>query len=245
MPATDTRITGSNFVLGVDGCRNGWICASLSINGGELAVSHFERISQVLNHFGDAAKLIAIDMPIGLAAMGTRKCEIDARKFIGPRRMSVFASPRRPMITMATYEEANAWGKTQTPSAGLSKQAWNIIPKIREVDDFITPALQTRIFEAHPEVAFTRLAGAPCAFSKRTPDGKKEREEILAQTGLRPTAGALFHALKRVSNAKAGIDDILDACVLSLTARDRLFDKAIRFGGDARDEQGLVMEIWG
>ena len=48
------------------------------------------------------------------------------------------------MLDFETYGDANAWGKAQGPDGGggLSKQAWVITPKIREIDAIIAPADQ-------------------------------------------------------------------------------------------------------
>ena len=60
-------------------------------------------------------------------------------------------------------------------SKGLSKQTFNILPKIKEMDGLVTPERQRIIVETHPEVSFTVLAGRPMAFHKSKPDGRAER----------------------------------------------------------------------
>lgn len=151
------------------------------------------------------------------------------------------------MLGFAAYEEANQWGKQQGPDGGggLSKQAWMITPKIREIDAVISPDDQDRLGEGHPEVAFTRLNdGEPCRFAKRTTEGKRERRALLSRNGL-TSAHDLFRRLKQMHGSGVAEDDIYDACALALTARARLEGKAIRLSDDERDARGLVMEIWG
>ncbi|GAB4521019.1 MAG: DUF429 domain-containing protein [Amphiplicatus sp.] len=189
-----------------------------------------------------------VDMPIGLADSSRRACETMARRRLGPRRAaSVFASPRRPMLDFARYEEANAWGKAAGPGAGggLSKQVWNILPRIREIDSIMTPADQSWLGEGHPEVAFSRLNdGAPCRHSKRTEEGRRERLALLRRGGF-PAGVALLAQAKARFRAAVQPDDILDACALALTAEARLGGRALRLTDGARDARGLVMEIWG
>jgi len=248
MPVPSRPDPAALFVLGVDGCRAGWAAARLSVNEGPEApqLRVFASFAAMLaDPWGAEAAAIAVDAPIGLAEAGRRGCDGLARRYLGrPRASSIFAAPRRPMLACATYAEANALGKAQGPDAGggLSKQAWNILPKIREIDDAIGPADQTRIFEAHPEVAFRRLAGRDLG-AKASPGGAGARRLALRRAGVREAA-ARTKAL-RAAHAGVAADDVLDAMVLALAARARLAGEALRFSDDRRDARGLVMEIWG
>lgn len=242
MPATMRGNAAPPFVLGVDGCRGGWVAAKLDL-AGNATVSLAATFAGLLAGPGRDAEALIVDMPIGLAEAGRRGCETLAREKLKPgRTSSVFASPRRPMLAFGAYGEANAWGKAN--GAGLSKQAWMIMPKIRELDAAIGPEDQVRIGEGHPEVAFARLRGGlPCAHSKRRPEGLSERRAVLAGAGL--DAEALFLAAHHTHGPDVGRDDVYDALALALTARDRLAGKAWRLTDGARDARGLIMEIWG
>ena len=181
----------------------------------------------VIERFADVVALgcdaFAVDMPIGLLEHGPRACDVEARRRLGPRRSSVFPTPLRPMLAATTYAEALAVG-------GLSKQAFNLLPKIREVDAVMTPDKQKQIAEVHPELCFARLRGQPCAAPKRTPEGRAERVAALGVALGRPPSGAAW-------------DDVLDACALVETAR-RLADRDVeRLGDGARDARGLRCEI--
>ncbi len=248
MPATmkgKARIPDAKgCVLGVDGCRAGW--AVVSINLYDNAVSGWiaPSFAEVLSL--EQAAMMIVDMPIGLSDHTPRACETMARKLLSPlRHASVFSSPKRPMLSFTQYEEANAWGKHHC-GKGLSKQAWMISPKIREIDDAITADDQTRLGEGHPEIAFTRLNdGRPCAHPKRKPEGQAERRALLTRAGL-PQAEDLHQSLRAGHGAKAlGRDDIYDAAALALTARARLNGDALHLTDKTRDARGLVMEIWG
>ena len=141
----------------------------------------------------------------------------------------MFPAPIRPMLAATTYEDALA-------VAGLSKQTFNLFPKIREVDALMTPRRQRTIVEAHPELCFARLLGAPCRAPKRTPEGRAERLAVLSLTAFanvgrdRPPSGAAW-------------DDVLDACVLVETARRLISGDVERLGDGSRDATGLRCEI--
>jgi predicted RNase H-like nuclease len=166
---------------------------------------------------------IAVDMPIGLLDAGPRSCDVEVRRRLGPRRSSVFPAPLRPMLAARTYADALA-------IAGLSKQAYHLIPKVREVDDVMTPARQRWIGEAHPELGFARLLGSPCVAPKRTPLGRAERRAVVEVPLDRPPRGAAW-------------DDVLDACVLVHTARRIRSGAVERIGGGEIDARGLRCEI--
>jgi predicted RNase H-like nuclease len=245
MPATSKGIAPRRHVLGVDGCAAGWLVATRFLASGEISVEIADTFRSLLDHVGGAAEAIIVDMPIGLADRPRmRACETQARRRIGARRSSVFPAPLRSMLRLETYAEANAFGKTL--GAGLTKQAFALTPKIREIDDLMTPALQSRVAEGHPEVAFARLAGAPCAYSKLVADGRAERRDLLRRNGV-PAIDLLYKGLRERFPLKRmfAIDDLYDACALALTAEARIVSGAWRLGDGARDARGLVMEISG
>ncbi len=244
MPATSGGNSSPSYVLGVDGCRAGWFVAARILQTGETSVAIADSFASILDGPGQSAAAIIVDIPIGLADFGGRACEAQARRSIGPRRSSVFSSPRRPMLGFDRYEDANAFGKAT--GAGISKQCWGIVTKIREADLVVTPELQRIVGEGHPELAFTRLRGAPCAHAKRRHDGERERRNALISAGL-DTIDDMLADVRRIHPRKSEFanDDFYDACALSLTAQARLEGAAWRLGDGARDARGLLMEIWG
>jgi predicted RNase H-like nuclease len=208
-----------NLVAGVDGCRGGWTVALADANS-IIDVRVLPTFAEVVA-LGCAA--VAVDMPIGLLDHGPRACDVEARQRLGPRRSSVFPTPLRAMLHATTYAEAQA-------VAGLSKQAYHLLPKIREVDAVMTLRRQRTIVEVHPELCFSRLLGAPCRAPKRTPEGRAERRAGLDLDLDHPPAGAAW-------------DDVLDACVLVETARRLAGGQVERLGDGARDARGLRCEI--
>ena len=62
----------------------------------------------------------------------------------------------------------------------MSQQAWGICPKIKQVDDAITPGYQKWVFEVHPEVSFWALNQCrPMKHNKKTSGGSLERLTLL------------------------------------------------------------------
>jgi predicted RNase H-like nuclease len=178
----------------------------------------------------------AIDIPIGLAATGPRDCDREARRLLGPRRSSVFPAPVRAVRDATSYADACAISRERCGKA-VSKQLYNILGKIREVDDVVTPRLQTQLFEACPELSLAVMSGgAPMRHNKRTAEGRDERVVAL---------GAALGDVARLVDAPpkgAARDDVFDAFALAWTARRSLTDSCLRLGGEM-DETGLRMEV--
>lgn len=227
-------------VAGVDGCRGGWVVCIVAPDGegAPLVV----RDVMVLAAFRDvlsataACRAVAVDMPIGLSETGPRQADALARRLLGPRRSSVFPPPARPVAEQAgDYATLNAFSKSV--HAGLSRQTFNILPRIREVDVLITPELQSRVFESHPELCFRSLNGAPMADAKRTAAGQAQR-----LAGLQTIYGAGLADLKPPHGA--AFDDLYDALVLAWTAQRYVRGTAHRVPEAPQHEaRGLHMEI--
>ncbi len=191
---------------GLDGCRAGWVLATI-LPPGRGRSGRSGRSSagttrgqatggpgppalvdvRIIATFAEAVALVhdatlatlAVDMPVGLPAAGARPADQDARRRLGPRRSSVFPTPVRATLGAHDYPEALARSRA-VDGRGLSKQAFNLLGKIAEVDEAMTPELQARVVECHPEVGFARLAGAPLTTTKHSPSGRAERAALLA-----------------------------------------------------------------
>jgi predicted RNase H-like nuclease len=185
--------------------------------------------------------IVAVDMPIGLSDAGHRECESAARKILGPHGARVFRVPPRGALEFR-YDDwagANSWSKRQG-FGGISRQAWNISPKIAEIDTAIAAADQKRIFEAHPELAFARLNAHKALCSKHTDKGLNDRKRLLRRLGFLN----LNDWLKCRRTLFAKPDDIFDASVLLLTAMRIRDGEAIALPRVApRDTRGLKMAI--
>jgi len=152
---------------GVDGCKGGWIAVVLEGDRAEppRILARAEEIKSL-----DAQRIL-VDIPIGLPDTGRRASDIAARKLLGAAWPRLFLDVRRPLLAFADYAAANAWAKED--GNGISRQLWSILPKIGAVDRWIAPAMQERILEAHPELAFARLR-----------DGDVVREGKKTETGF-------------------------------------------------------------
>ena len=183
--------------------------------------------------------MVVIDIPIGLPESGRRGCDLEARALLGPRRSSVFTGVRRPLLALSSYEAANAWGKRD--GEGLTKQMWNILPKIREVDAWITPARNRTFREGHPELAFVGVSGRPMVHYKKTPEGEAERLDAMAGFIDRDT---VLEWLKAARGSGAARDDIVDALALCRSAARVLLGRHGQLPAEPpKDARGLPMEM--
>jgi len=184
-----------------------------------------------------------VDVPIGLCD-AERRCDREARSLLGPARAcSVFTPPSRSALAGATPEAAR-WLNLRATGRSLSAQTIGIMPKIREVDAAMTPALQLRVREVHPELVFASLSPAErgLAASKKTEQGRRERLALLPPA----LAAAAPSRTDRTFPASAvALDDYVDALAALVTAGRLLRGEARRVprGGVDRDARGLAMEI--
>lgn len=224
-------------VAGVDGCAGGWALVTATAAGDRLVGLRLSRVIELAavvdrTRTGELAAL-AIDMPIGLLDVHPRTADVEARKRLGPRRSSVFPTPLRTTLDAADYPEACERSRAMCGKA-LSKQAWNLMPKIRELDRIVEATDQPRVAEAHPECAFLRLHDdQPLPHPKATPQGRELRVRLLTDSG-RFDQDELAMIL---ASGNAPLIDTLDALALTVTARHitlgterRLGDQADGFG---------------
>lgn len=232
------------WVAGVDGCHAGWVVVLVEIRQPRPhQIRVCANFAEVLN-IDPKPTVIALDIPIGLLETfypGGRDCDREARRALGRRGSSVFSPPVRELLDATSYEEVR--------SRGMSRQAFGILPKIREVDSMMTPELQNIVCEAHPELAFCSLGhGHPMRFNKKTVAGREERLRALQKVphGLfRGIGQSVVNVRKAFKRREVGPDDLLDAYVLAWTALRIAEKKAQRFPlNPPVDGKGLRMEIW-
>lgn len=222
-----------NKVIGLDGCRDGWIAAV--VRGGRLrSIEYHESASVVLDAHRDAA-VFAFDVPIGLSPEGVRTADRAARRFLEGRKSSVFNAPPLAVLGATTYEEASKASKLVS-GRGLSRQSFALFPKIRDVA--AVAAADDRVYEAHPEVSFLELAGGDLPPRKKTWDGVMRRRALLAACGLR-----IPEAVNEASR-HSETDDILDAVVCAWTARRIATGKARTLPDPAERIRGRSVAIY-
>ncbi|ELZ97856.1 DUF429 domain-containing protein [Haloferax sulfurifontis] len=226
-------------VVGVDGCWAGWVCAVAAAGGLSVrVVADFAAVWDLARE-RDAARVL-VDIPIGLPDAARRACDREARERLGSRAATVFFAPVRAVLAADSHEAASAANRERT-GAGLSIQAWHLVPKIREADAVFrqTPRARQRVFESHPELAFAAFAGEPLSEPKSTPEGRDRRLDVLRtafagnevsgdggdsseadatdQSEFDPER-AYRETLDRTLRRDVARDDVLDALVLAAAA---------------------------
>ncbi len=212
--------------VGVDGCSAGWFAVFLAesdsdgCDRGNCTLEKYSWEPGVFPEFSalwDFLKsnyeayepLILIDIPIGLKSGGSgeRLSDLGARKILKARKSSIFPVPCREAVYAETYGQACEINEKLTGKR-ISKQAWNILPRIRDVDGFLISSLESRgksagagesegenegesegenegaavrdlIWETGPEICFQAFAGRPMKYSKKKEEGFLERKEVL------------------------------------------------------------------
>ncbi len=203
-------------VVGVDGCRAGWVAFTIDSSGHSLKI--YNSIEMLCRENADA-ELMIIDMPIGLPEIGNDiRPEIGARKILGKKASSIFNCPCRQAVYKDSYKEANEMNKNVL-GKGLSQQSYAICPKIREIDKFLkdNEKYKNKLIESHPEICFAKFNGTPIFENKKTPEGIKKRISVLSEY-YKEIEEIVYES--NISKKEAQIDDILDAICLAVVARN-------------------------
>jgi predicted RNase H-like nuclease len=207
-------------IAGVDGCRAGWIVAT------------FDDVFVIPSLTVDQFDRVGIDMPIGLIDGPPRACDRAARQFLGSARSSVFPAPPRAALACTDYRSALEAARAAT-GRGISKQTFNIIRKVAEVDRLIDLENRDVFVEVHPECTFRMLNGDRSLPSKKTVEGQRIRRRLLAD----------HLEIATIVPPGAALDDLLDAyaALLSISRFQRNEHRC--FGDGQRDTRGIEMRI--
>ncbi|MFP4560317.1 MAG: DUF429 domain-containing protein [Thiohalorhabdus sp.] len=230
------------IVAGVDGCPGGWLCLWGDPDRGDLAARILDRPEDLLD-LAPSPEAVGVDIPIGLPERGTRACDREARRMLGrPRASSVFSAPIRPMLAAESHREACRIGEDRD-GRRLSRQAWNILPKVREMDAFLAadPSRAEWVHEVHPEASFAVWnGGVPMTRNKKTAEGAAERG-ALAEKWL---GGPWRNIASRFPATGYAPDDLLDALAVLRTARRIATGEALCLPREPeRDARDLPMAI--
>ena len=227
-------------IAGIDGSKGGWVCVSgYENNFKELK---FEKLKEFNDIKSKDFDLVLVDIPIGLdinLKKGGRIVDKLARKELLTNKSSIFNAPSRLVLEATNYEEANKINKNK--GMGLSKQSWNLVKKIKEVDDFIRNSNKTIIFESHPEIIFQAMKGDKVSTKKKNDEGIIERRNLLEKNGF----NKVF--LERNLSAKDSFykkDDFIDACSLFWSANRAIAKTEVKIPNDiVLDSEGIIMQI--
>jgi predicted RNase H-like nuclease len=233
-----TNLSGYT-VAGVDGCPAGWVAVIAQTGTPVYAV--------IYEHFGDLvkdlrrARVIAVDIPIGLPDSGPRNCDLEAQQQLGPRRSSVFPAPLRPVLRAQTYAEACRIRRS-IEGKGMSRQAFGILKKVREVDGVLRkrPNQRRKVVEVHPELSFRMWQGRPMQYPKRKKAGREERRRLIS--GVWPEDVERCETL--FTRSECGLDDLYDAFAALWSARRVASGDAVQLPEEPpTDKHDLPMRI--
>jgi predicted RNase H-like nuclease len=139
---------------------------------------------------------------------------------LGAKSSSVFPVPCRAAVYADDYGLACAENQAHYGKK-ISRQAWNICPKIREMNQFLqdnsgSPGI---VGESHPELVFAMLAGKVLISSKKSEIGIRQR---LATLGRYKGGGADVYdaALDKYLRKDVARDDVVDAMALQIAAEN-------------------------
>jgi predicted RNase H-like nuclease len=232
-------------IAGVDGCPGGWLCIVLDNETNEFRVSIFRLATELLAH-DPFIQVMTIDMPIGLASAGRRRCDELARNLLGNRHVCVSNAPIRPALYAPSRLAASAITQAAV-NRQVGSQEWALYPKIINLDLAITPLHQRWCFEIHPEVSFFGWNnGTPIQDEKDSDQGRTAREALIdaAWPSVRQN---LLGSLQQqgLSREHYALDDVNDAFAALWTARRIVLGQAQRIPDTPDiDARGLRMEMW-
>ena len=185
------------FVVGVDGCRAGWIAVALE-DGRFAGASMFESFRGLCDAVPDAV-VLAVDIPIGFAGGQERACDRLVREWVASRNSSVFPTPPRQVLEAPSYEVAVQVAR-RTTGKGVSRQSYALARKILEVDRVVretrfaksvpAPGLRpvTERFARRPPVATAIADGIRDVGTPATREGRAARARRYARVIPSPTS---------------------------------------------------------
>ena len=225
-------------LAGVDGCKGGWVAVLAPLD--DPAAAWAVRLTKMQDLFAVyRAGFAVIDIPVGFVdGPDPRDVELAMRKRLPGKTSSVFSTPCRAALAEQVYFDASHVNREHL-GVGLSKQSFELFPKMREIDRAVAQLGQHQLREGHPEVSFAEMNGLPVLSRKRKPEGQAERIALLEKHGFPATALAAG-----AKGLDCGIDDVLDATVLLWSAMRFQQNEHRTFPAEPlRDSLGLEMSV--
>jgi len=227
-------------VMGVDGCRGGWV--GVIWDGSKSIAIRALTLAELVNDANTVAvTVIGVDMPMGLPDAHARQADRLAQRALGRRASSIFVTPTRSALAMPTQAQASLVNK-EHGGPGVSIQAFNLRPKVLEVDEFLRQGKSDdsrRFVEVHPELSFQVMNDGPLEFSKRTEQGQSERQTLLTSVGIHVDPASV------TVPGRVSVDDVLDAGAAAWSAF-RVRDGHARCLPDPPEinSDGIPASIW-
>lgn len=204
--------------MGVDGCRGGWLVAQTRGKRGDFSSVSLSVASTLVEAMErKAIKLALIDMPKGLLNDRARRIEGLARQLLKGQASTIFNVPVVDAVFADSYEDASVINHRMIGKK-LSKQAWYLCPKIKELDELLAkePSLSNSIYESHPELVFRLMSGIQLPKKKLT-EGLEARLALLERAGI-PATRLVSDLMNRYPRSVCFADDAVDALALLLLA---------------------------
>lgn len=250
--------------LGVDRADGRWV----AVGYGETdrpGVAVYDDIDALWADNAGAERVV-VGVPVGLLdeaddyAVGedgtpverrSRACDRLARDALPERGSTVVPAPGRQAVRAALGEDATRAAASEVnrrvTGRGLSAQAASLAPAVAAVDDLLTDGAGDPevVVEGHPEVCFQAFAVDDVEHSKHTAVGVLERQ--VAFRGVDEYGhGDWTHLVRELDRQgeNTGLDDLLDATALALTAAADAGERRRLPPGDdpPRDAHGLPMQ---
>lgn len=220
-------------VLGVDGCKRGWVGVVLNHDGHIESMlvktcdgTRYDRLQRPLQRLLDAAgpiDAVGVDVPIGLVARGKRRADLEAHRTYSLRSSLFWTPPHDAVIRASSQSEATVLAHAHG-GPGASAQLWNIRERILEAR-----SMASNLLEIHPETSFRVMAEttgipSPTWWKKREWGGFMQRLRLLEAVGIDLTSATPGDA------AAVPIDDVVDAAAAAWSARRAAHGEAIYLG---------------
>ena len=165
---------GNSDVIFLDGCPNGWVVCiqkNTDFNVGFIrSLSELQLISP---------KVCFIDMPVRLPAQIDKYPRVEdcqAKQFLGRYHSSIFYAPMKNWLNLPFHEVNKICENSNKPK--LSKQSFNLFPKINQLQLAMNKLTETRFHEIHPELLVHYYLRAT-KLSKKDIKGQQQRCELI------------------------------------------------------------------
>ncbi|MDS0280531.1 DUF429 domain-containing protein [Haloarcula onubensis] len=234
----DDRYVGVAF-------RDGsWLAVTFTDEGYE-ETTVFDGIGDCWAAYEEEARLLLVDVPIGLVAAGdpVRRCDALAREVLGPRSGTVVDPPVREATRKHRYSTANRVHERKT-GASLAEAAFERSAAVAMCDELLgeVPEAAAVIRGSHSELCFRAFAGEPLAEDETTAAGYAERMRTLARRD-RDAPPVVQRAAEATAGHDVPVAAVLDAVVLAYTAAPGGGELRTLPADPPTDDSGRPMEL--